>query len=289
MPAKEESLGKITSSTRLDVMHQMAERRAANFGVGMRVKKPDAGKLGPQIDKVKRAEYVFAFDGMRLRLEIRVGSGAVELGSVDFGAEKDLVRRRALLQAVRDCSSLVSAADLAAFDKAHPPPPDPKKLAALRAKVEAAAQRVARLRSDRDSATYNSRHYDDMDSASSAEFEAWAKGKGAAFHDILFVGSIDAHDPPGFVVIKCLRKGAENEVALPVPMLAAIVAANRTTGGGKVDFGPARRHVLARIDADLLAPYNKEKKAALDKQIAAELKAVRPLAAELKALTESRR
>jgi len=285
MAKKETSIGKVNAPDRLEVMHLVANKRVNDLGVGLKITKPDAAKVTAAMAKTKKpAEYFMVLDDYALWVEIRAGGTVLTLGSVDFKKEKDVVKRRALLAKVRATTELVTTADLAAFDKAFPPPPDPKAIAELQAKVKEKADKLARLKSDRDSATYNYKSYDGMDDASAKEFEDWATVKKFE-RFLMFIGAVDAKQPGGFIIIKFMKKGGELYLDLPAAVTAKIVQSHKDTGGGKVDFAPARKLILKKIDDTMLGPYNKEKKAALTTQITALETELKPLAIQLKAMT----
>jgi hypothetical protein len=124
---KKVSLGKTSTSDRVEfTWTQTMSRNVAQLGLpGFKPKAPDVSKIKPLMDKGKTPlEWFYAYDASKsvFSMSVSVGSSSFELGSFDLSSEKDLVKRRKMLDDLRKTDTVTSA-DLADFDKKHPPRP----------------------------------------------------------------------------------------------------------------------------------------------------------------------
>src|SRR5688572_11067898 len=97
--------------------------------IGLVPKKPDKSKVKAMIEKaaksggkVPKGTFVLERDGDVISFQVRVDTGSgskLELGKLDIGAVKDLVKRRDLMFQLNIRGKLYSDADLEAFDKRH--------------------------------------------------------------------------------------------------------------------------------------------------------------------------
>src|SRR2546425_690192 len=102
-------------------------QKLKNAGVSINPREDDLKKVKEWMEKTKKpAEFLLSFDGTWLTLEVRVGSNKDTMTQFNTAAENDRGKRRATLEKLSKITSVVTQADLDAFDKANP---DPTELA----------------------------------------------------------------------------------------------------------------------------------------------------------------
>ena len=134
MGTKIENFGSTDKPDRLKIIYQTFAKRLRDFALpGLALKEPDHKVLETAMQKSgKPAAFTIRFDGSKFVAEVSVGGTVLTVAALDIAKETDRVKRRALLQAINDRSTLASAADLAEFDRKNP---DPAKLAELKASI----------------------------------------------------------------------------------------------------------------------------------------------------------
>ncbi len=222
----------------------------AAIKLGMKPKKADKAKVKAALDKEKKkGEFVLALDGNELSFGIRIGGARFWLAKLDLGAVKDLKKRRDLLFQLENRTSLVTQADLAAFDKEHADPEDSAEAEKMGARIDELKKIVDAAEMMLGAANYKGKEYH----WSSSELGEWLKTKGYERYK-LFVDDVGNGRAPSGEGAKVLT---DRNSGIKVDTLRAIKAA--FDKGDKIDFTQARKEVLAMINTKLLPQYNKEK------------------------------
>lgn len=141
MGTRIENLGSTDKPDRLKIIYQTFAKRLRDFALpGLALKEPDYKVLETAMQKSgKPAAFTIRFDGSKFIAEVSVSGTVLTVAALDIAKETDRVKRRALLQAINDRSTLASSADLAEFDRKNP---DPVKLAELKASIATLKKQV---------------------------------------------------------------------------------------------------------------------------------------------------
>lgn len=141
MGTKIENFGSTDKPDRLKIIYQTFAKRLRDFALpGLALKEPDYKVLETAMQKSgKPAAFSIRFDGSKFIAEVSVSGTVLTVAALDIAKETDRVKRRALLQAINDRSTLASSADLAEFDRKNP---DPVKLAELKANIATLKKQV---------------------------------------------------------------------------------------------------------------------------------------------------
>lgn len=250
--------------------------------IGLVPKKPDKSKVKAMIEKaaksggkVPKGTFVLERDGDVISFQVRVGTGSgskLELGKLDIGAVKDLVKRRDLMFQLNVRGRLYSDADLEAFDKKHADVEDRPEAVEIGKRIDKLKNAVDNLQIMR--GNYTHKEYNPY----SAEFEAWIKKKGHMRYKA-FVDDVKDN--------RSLTSDARKlfDDAKTSGMKAATFAAIKAAWdkGDTPDYTQARKEVMLVING-LLAQYNKEKLAESDKEIKTALTEIAGLQKQLKVM-----
>lgn len=250
--------------------------------IGLVPKKPDKSKVKAMIEKaaksggkVPKGTFVLERDGDVISFQVRVGTGSgskLELGKLDIGAVKDLVKRRDLMFQLNVRGRLYSDADLEAFDKKHADVEDRPEAVEIGKRIDKLKNAVDNLQIMR--GNYTHKEYNPY----SSEFEAWIKKKGHMRYKA-FVDDVKDN--------RSLTSDARKLFDDPKTsgMKAATFAAIKAAWdkGDTPDYTQARKEVMLVING-LLAQYNKEKLAESDKEIKTALTEIAGLQKQLKVM-----
>lgn len=274
-----ESLGVVKDPDRLEISWQGFDKRITNLKLPIKAK-PDLAKIAAAMKKSgKSADFGWSLRGGKFKIEAQVGSEAIPIASLDVDGEKDLVKRRELLQKLRDGTELVTSADLAAFDKQHPPPPDPKKVAELREQIKF---EQARIKVEQGIAKGLPKKFDDMNNGlREIGFMNWGKPKGLG-PIIEFLNAVDWGRGVDAIVKEFIAPGASTPLKMRPETRKAIddaIAANKAP-----DLKRLRTEMQQLLDSGFVARFSKEMHDSLDKGIGERQKHIKQLEGELTAL-----
>jgi hypothetical protein len=279
---KKVSLGKTSTSDRVEfTWTQTMSRNVAQLGLsGFKPKAPDMSKIKPLMDKGKTPlEWFYSYDASKgvFSMSVSVGSSSFELGSFDLSSEKDLVKRRKLLEDLRKTDAVTSG-DLAEFDKKHPPPPDPAKLKALKDEIERLKSEI-----DRDKGFIKNwpTKFATMDPGlAEIGFTNWAKGHRYDRY-VTFLLWTDWGRDKKSIYEEFIKTGAPQIVKLTP---AAKKQADDSMAAKAPKFDLAVKEVGKVVDTILIPLYRKEDGKAVENRMAENQKTLAKKAAELKAL-----
>jgi hypothetical protein len=250
--------------------------------IGLVPKKPDKSKVKAMIEKaaksggkVPKGTFVLERDGDVISFQVRVGTGSgskLELGKLDIGAVKDLVKRRDLMFQLNIRGKLYSDADLEAFDKKHADVEDRPEAVEMGKRIDKLKNAVDNLQIMR--GNYTRKEYNPY----SSEFTEWIKKKGHTRYKA-FVDDVE----DGRSLTSDARKLFDDPKTsgMKAATFAAIKAA--WDKGETPDYKPARKEVMLVV-MGLLAQYNKEKIAESDKEIKTALTEIAGLQKQLKVM-----
>jgi hypothetical protein len=267
MAAKKKLVMKSDDPDRFPVMWDIVNKRVKNhFGIQMKVKEPDKADIAKLMEKAKKPfELSYVVDKSKFSVELQVGSKLEVLGTFDLASEKDVVKRREMLQNLANFE-LVTDAELAAFDKANP---DPKVAEAAKSDLRRLEMDLQGDLADRKTIAAFTK-YDTGGRAGgwdmTAHLKNWIKEKRPSWlHYIEFVEDVDAGKDAKQTFDHYAKDGAQYPINLPPaiqgPLEKAIAA------GNKPDFKPARGLIVKMIDAKFIPPFRKERLALYDKDI----------------------
>jgi hypothetical protein len=115
-------MGTAKEPDRIDSMAKMT-KAIINARIGIHVDDLDAKEVAKVTDLMQKskkpAEFVLSFDGQWISYFTRVGSIKLPGASWDLSAEKDFEKRNKILDGMF-AYGIVSQAQIAAFNKAHP-------------------------------------------------------------------------------------------------------------------------------------------------------------------------
>jgi len=282
MGVKIASLGKTTDPTRVEFAWNTAISRAVkNIGLPGFTPKPDIAKLGAAMTKSKKPlEWRLSFDNVKciFAVEADIGGTVTTIGRVDVLAEKDPVKRRETMQKLRDSTEVVTTKDLAEFDAKYPPPPDPKKLDALKKDVERLKFEIERDEGFKKTLPTNFKSMDN--GLREVGFTHWAEplrlDRFIEFADGVENG-MDAKKLAAEFIVNKAPRFLQVAPAIRDAVDAAMVA-------GKVpDLKAAHDDVVRIIDATILPRFRKDTLAGIDKRLVESRKDLAQKQAELKA------
>jgi hypothetical protein len=283
MSVKTASLGKTSDSGRIEFTWvSTIGRTVKRIGLPGFDPKPDYDKLKAAMDKARKPlEWEFTFDTAKLVFTVQadIGGTAVVLGKADLMAEKDLKKRRDMLQKLHDNTEVVVGKDLEDYDKRFPPPPDPKKLEALKKELE---RLLFEIKRDEQLKSSLPSHWKSMnDGLREIGFTHWAEplrlDRFIEFANAVENGQDAKQLATEFIVTKAPRiLQVKDEIRTAVDKAMA--------AGHAPDLKAAHDDVVRIIDATMLPRFRKDTIAAIDKRLTEDRKALAQKQAELKAL-----
>ena len=283
MSVKTASLGKTSDSGRIEFTWvSTIGRTVKRIGLPGFEPKPDYDKLKAAMDKAhKPLEWEFTFDTAKLVFTVQadIGGTAVVLGKAELMAEKDLKKRRDMLQKLHDTTEVVVGKDLEDYDKRFPPPPDPKKVQALKKELEQLVFEIKREEHLKSSLPANWKSMND--GLREIGFTHWAEplrlDRFIEFASAVENGQDAKKLATEFIVTKAPRiLQVKDEIRAAVDKAMA--------AGHAPDLKAAHDDVVRIIDATMLPRFRKDTIAAIDKRLVEERKALAQKQAELKAL-----
>jgi hypothetical protein len=279
MAAKKKLVMKSDDPDRFPVMWDIANKRVkAHLGIQMRVKEPDKADVAKLMEKGKKPfELYYTLDKSQFTVELKVGTKVEVLGTFDLASEKDVAKRREVLQNLAN-NELVTDAELAAFDKANP---DPKKAEEAKSEVRRLEMDLRHDMGDRKTIAAFTK-YDTGGRAGgwdmTAHLKNWIQEKRPSWlHYIEFVEDVDNGKDDKQIFDRYAKDGAQYPINLPPAIQGPLEKA--LAAGKKPDFKPARALIVKMIDAKFIPPFRKERLALYDKDI-------KEMAAKLKGLKQ---
>lgn len=228
----------------------------------------DADKIIEKMKKAKKpAEFVLSYDGRMVAYAVRVGSDAWPLFSFDMTGETDLALRRKWMVKLMKETQIVTAADVAAFDKANPTPADPQEVAELEQQIGVTESIID---SEQDIKTWYARKYADFDwQQRRLDFLPWAKKQGFEAYAQFMVGVTD-----GFQDFAMMKSHVLKGCPLPVKLKAETRASMEKSFAENqaVDYADAKAEVLAIVDGSLMPKFRALRFKEADKTVAARKK-----------------
>lgn len=257
--AEQESMGVVKASDRLEISWLGMDKRITGFKLPIKPK-PDFAKLKAMMDKSgKTAEFLLTCRGGKFKVEVHVGSEVVVLATLDLEGESDLVKRREWLQKLRDGTDLVTTADLAAFDKRHPPPPDPVKVKELQ---DAVKMERGRIKIEQGLISTLPKKFATMNEGlREIGFKNWGKSKGIAPW-IDYLNAVDAGRDADALVKEFLGPGVSPPLKMRPETRKAIDAA--IAAGKKPDLSHLNTELTQLIDSGFVAKFSAEAKKSLE-------------------------
>jgi hypothetical protein len=248
-----------------------------NLGIKLPKPQPDLTKIEQSMTKSRKpAEFFLSLDRDVFSLELVIGSETRILAQVSLAAEKDISKRRAVLQGLAQNTSLVTKADLDAFDKAHP---DPRAVADLQKQIEekkADLQRIQFLMGEIKGLTF-----DHSTPALWGGLKNWAV-KHSVLHYLDFIEAIDGQVDAKSIIERYVRKGAQFPVNLHEQVRLALE--HEAAAGTPPNFAPARKEIVHAIDSNIIPKYKAETLGVLQKKLDQTTKELAALAHRLKEL-----
>ena len=240
----------------------------------------DSAKIVDKMKKNKKAaEFVLSYDGRTVAYAVRVGSDSWPIFNFDLSAESDLALRRQWMAKLMKHAQLVTAADLAAFDKVNPTPADPKEIAELEEKI---AVSESTIKSEKDVKSWYAKKYADFDwGQRRMDFLEWAKKQGFGAYAQFMIGVTDGFQDYAMMKTHVL-KGANLPIKLKPATREAMekaFAANQP-----VDYTAAKAEVLTIVDGSLMPKFRAVRFKEAEKTVEEETKKVTKLKAELEKL-----
>ena len=230
---------------------ETAKKLMREIGVTMNMKLPDEKKLQESIDKAKKKAqlYVVLTGTETLALEVRVGSTTpVQIGSVDLTAEKDMAKRREVLNNLAHSTSLITEKEVWKWHDTHY---DDVELSFFRGTISEMESNQTKLTAQQaklDKLTFDS---GDM----RGQLKEWTAKKSWK-HYLEFVENIDDGVTPKKIVDTYVKDGATLPVNLPGPMKQKIEDA--LAAGHVPDFADARKLIVKMIDLKFIPAFKKE-------------------------------
>jgi hypothetical protein len=283
MGVKTASLGKTTDSGRIEFTWvSTIGRLVKQIGLPGFAPKPDLDKLKAAMDKAKKPlDWQFSFDNVKCVFTVQadIGGAVVVIGRFDVLAEKDAAKRRDAMQKLRDATEVVTSKDLADFDRKFPPPPDPKKLDALKKELE---RLLLEIKRDEGFKKTLPTTFKSMESGlREVGFTHWAEplrlDRFIEFADGVENGVDPKKLAAEFIVTKAprlLQVSPATRAAVDAAMAAAKVP----------DLKAAHDEVVRIIDTTILPRFRKDTIAGIDKRLVDAKKQLALKQAELKTL-----
>ncbi|MEP6739763.1 MAG: hypothetical protein ABJA61_05260 [Caldimonas sp.] len=283
MGVKKESQGKTTTADRVEFTWTTTiSRTIKQIGLAGFAPKPDYAKIKAVMDKEKKPlEWFQTFDNGKcvFTIEATIGGTTIVIGKFDVLAEKDSQKRHDAMQALRDHTSVVTSADLQAFDKKFPPPPDPVKVKKLSDEIK---QLLFEIKRDEGfKKTMPTKFKDVDDGLVEIGFKNWAEPLRLYRFADFARGVENGRDA---------KKLAQEFIVNGSPSFLQIKPATRdaveaSLAAGKVpELKKAAEEVVAIIDATILPRFRKVTIDGIDKRITQERKDLADKQKELKAL-----
>jgi hypothetical protein len=260
--SKSEAVGsEFDKADRLRVVWiETAKKLMREVGVSMNMKLPDEKKLQESIDKTKKKAQLFVtlVGTEALTLEVRVGSASpVQIGKVDLSAEKDMAKRREVLNNLARNTGLITEKEVWKWHDTHY---DDVELSFFRGTISEMEINQAKLTAQRDKLDKLSFGSGEMRGA----LKEWAARKSWK-HYIDFVEDIDDGATPKKIVDTYVKDGASLPVNLPAPMKKKIEDA--LAAGGAPDFAAARKLIVQLIDVKIVTGLRKEMLPPIKKEV----------------------
>ena len=251
--AKSEAVGaEFDQADRLNVVWiETAKKLLRELGVTMTMKMPDEKKLQENIDKAKKKARLFItlVGTDKVTLDVRIGSGTpVLIGSVDLTAEKDMAKRREILNNLARKTGLITEKEVWKWQETHY---DEVELAFFRGTIQQMEQDQVKFTAQRD--MLNKLSFDG--GGMRHELKEWAAKKSWK-HYIEFVETIDEGATPKKVFDTYVKEGAPQPVNLPAAMRQAIEHA--LANGQAPNFADARTLIVKMIDVKFISAFKKE-------------------------------
>ena len=280
MGIKKQSLGKTSASDRIEfTWTNTISRQVKQLGLPGFAPKPDLAKMKATMDKGKPPlEWFFAYDNAKyvFTVEAVVSGTTFTIGTFEVLKEAGQKRHDAV-QAMRDHSDAVTTKDVTDFDAKYPPPPDPAKLAALKAEVERLKFEI-----NRDEGWLKTRPgtFAKMDGGEQeVGFTNWAKTKRYDRY-ITFLLWVECGRDAKSIVDTFVKDKAESPVKLTDAARGAIQGP--MSNGRPPNYALAVKETTKVVDTILLPIYNKELKAGISKRIVDNKKLLVTAATDLK-------
>ena len=244
-------------------------------------KEKSADKIIEKMTKNKKpAEFVLSYDGRTVSYAVRVGSDSWPEFSVDLTKETDLALRRKWMVRLMKETKIVTAADLAAFDKANPTPADPEEIAELKQRIGIVESII---KSEQDVKNWYAKKFAEFDwQQRRLDFLPWAKKQGFEAYAQFMIGVTDGFQDHAMMKMHVL-KGCSLPVKLKPETrkkMEEAFAANKA-----VDYAAAKAEVLAIVDGSLMPKFRALRIKEGEKTVASEKKKLVALQAEMANLT----
>lgn len=241
----------------------------------------DRVKIAEKMRKTKKpAEFVLSYDGRHVAYGTRVGSDSWEEFRIDLVAVADLALRRKWMVKLMKETKIVTAADIAAFDKANPTPADPEEIAELKQRIGIVESTI---KSELDVKTWYAKTFADFDwQQRRLDFLPWAKKQGFEAYAQFMIGVTDGFQDHAMMKMHVL-KGCSLPVKLKPETRKKMEEA--FAAGKKVDYAAAKAEVLAIVDGSLMPKFRALRFKDAEKTVAAEKKKLVALQAEMAKLT----
>jgi hypothetical protein len=237
----------------------------------------DADKIVEKMTKTKKAaEFVLSYDGRNVAYGVRVGSELWPLFGFDMTSETDLMLRRKWMVKLMKETQIVTAADIAAFDKANPTPADPQEVKELEQKI-AVTETV--IKSEQDVKSWYAKKYADFDwGQRRMDFLPWAKKQGFEAYAQFMVGVTD-----GFQDYAMMKTHVLKGCSLPVKLKPDTREKMEKAFAAKqaVDYTAAKAEVLGVVDGALMPKFRAVRFKDAERTVASEKKKLALQKAEL--------
>ena len=263
---------------RLKILLQGFVARLKAFGLaGLKITEPDLAKLEAAMKKTgKPVVFTIRFENDKFVADVSNAGTVLTVAAIDLAKEGDRTKRRALLQAINDHSTLASPADLTAFDQKFP---DPKKVADAKAEVLRLAQEIKR---DEDWQCKRPKSVKTMlDSEREVAFQNWARGK--TYEKFLnFVVRVENGGVPKDIAEEFIKPGTPKAIKLRDATQRAVEDALQKNQAPRL--APALLEAVAVVDARMLPAYNAEILKAITDRLADDRKKLAAAKAKYKAV-----
>lgn len=261
---------------RLKIYVQIATKRIKDFGLpGLAVREPELEKA---MKGGKPVVFGIRFENDKFIAEASCAGTVLTMAALDLAKQADRVKRRSLLKAIVDHSNLATQADLDAFDKKFPPPPDPVKLKALKEEIERLKFEIER---DKGFIKNWPKSFKTMNPGlAEIGFTNWAKGHRYDRY-VTFLLWTDWGRDGQSIYDEFLKPGAARLVKITD---AASKQAQTSIQAKTPKFDLAVKEVTKVVDTILIPLFRKEDGGAVEKRITEAQKELARKAGELKAL-----
>jgi hypothetical protein len=144
MAEKTEKFGSVDKAERLKISWLGFAKRIKDFALpGVSPREPDWKDVEAAMKKAgKPAVFAIRFGNGKFIAEVSCAGTVLTVAALDTGKEKDRQKRRDLLKAISDRSTLVSNADLLEWDKSNPDPIKVERLKSERDNLKKAVQSI---------------------------------------------------------------------------------------------------------------------------------------------------